>query len=77
MSTVRTPFLTCLCGARFDASRGNRCPACGEFVHANPNYLRVGTESTHACDARCQTATGPTCHCECRGQNHGVAAGAH
>ena len=30
--------------------------------------------SKHKCDARCQSAKGGNCECECGGKNHGIAA---
>lgn len=30
--------------------------------------------SMHKCDARCQSAKGHKCECECGGKNHGAAA---
>lgn len=32
---------------------------------------KVENPSRHKCNARCQSATGPNCECECGGKNHG------
>jgi len=32
-----------------------------------------GTVTDHACNAKCEAATGPNCECSCGGANHGKA----
>lgn len=32
-----------------------------------------GRAGKQKCGARCQSATGPSCECQCKGENHGAA----
>jgi hypothetical protein len=53
------------------------CPTCQTETHWATHgiglkkidgYLNEGKK----CDARCTSATGPTCECQCAGENHGA-----
>ena len=49
--------------------------ACGGKVQAmgvvhGPRYRK--TEECTACDERCTNAVGPSCNCQCGGENHGT-----
>lgn len=43
------------------------CACGGQCVSARIK----GIVSEHVCDARCSSATGPNCECQCGGRNHG------
>ena len=46
-----------------------QCP-CGAY---RTNRARVlGKVTGHVCGARCTSARGATCDCECGGENHGI-----
>jgi hypothetical protein len=47
-----------------------RCPDHGVY---KLSYLKGHLAPDHKCDARCTTATGPSCDCSCGGANHGAA----
>lgn len=55
-------------------SRYGVCPSCGE--QAVKGTTVRGTYSDKECDARCESATGPSCECRCKGENHGAGHGA-
>ena len=51
--------------------------AADDLEHTTPltitrgiNY-KIDAPSLHKCNAKCQSATGPSCECECGGKNHG------
>jgi hypothetical protein len=44
--------------------------ACGHSVHLK--VLRGTRNADKRCDARCMSATGPSCECACGGANHGA-----
>lgn len=54
------------------------CGACGGDVEylgpVNKHYLIFQTEIRCACDGRCTGAIGPSCDCQCGGENHGTGA---
>lgn len=47
--------------------------ACGRSIWAP--MVRGKYSAEIACNARCQSATGHNCECQCRGKNHGAAHG--
>lgn len=68
--------------ARFPGVKGVRyCPSTMWIAHTmtGPNVIMPVTKiiyykknpSLHKCDARCQSAKGPNCECQCGGQFHG------
>lgn len=48
-------------------------PRCSEHPRLVLRWRRIqGTHNPHkGCNARCEGATGPSCECECGGENHG------
>lgn len=51
------------------------CNACGgevEYMGRVHGASLVRTEYQCACDGRCTGATGPSCDCQCGGENHGT-----
>lgn len=66
----------------WDKNRGNilvaECGACGgrmEYLGAttwNAGTVRRIESWQCACDGRCTSATGPSCDCQCGGENHGT-----
>lgn len=55
--------------------RGSKCGACGGCVSemGQVSGCRITrTEMQCACDARCTGASGPSCDCSCKGENHGT-----
>lgn len=54
------------------------CGACGGDVEymgpVNKHHQISHTETQPACDGRCTGAIGPSCDCQCGGENHGTGA---
>lgn len=67
---------------KFPGVKGRRCDSFSKWVGFNGGEMMPVTRtiffkanpSLHKCDARCQSATGNTCECACRGQFHGAQA---
>ena len=66
-------------GAPYDSARpfilngvnvAARCPEHGVY---RLQLVKGRLAPDHKCDARCTTATGPSCDCSCGGENHGMA----
>jgi len=54
-----------------DVNNGLRCPLCDSYL---PKSTRVNGHYSEkrVCNARCLTATGGDCECQCSGKNHGA-----
>ena len=54
------------------------CGACGGEIEylgpVNKHHMIFQTETRCACDGRCTGAIGPSCDCQCGGENHGTGA---
>jgi hypothetical protein len=46
------------------------CPECQSLRRVKVSRV-AGLDSSKECNARCTGATGPSCECKCRGENHG------
>ena len=44
---------------------------CGDHWSSLRSVVEGTKRSKHECGTRCTSATGPSCDCRCRGQNHG------
>lgn len=56
-----------------DANLSAACACGGKLTHIGRvrRHRVVRVEDHPACDARCTNATGPSCDCQCGGENHG------
>ena len=64
------------CGAMLSSWRAGNFGADGIFARSSWRLLRWRDrgDGGHKCNPRCQSATGPSCECQCRGENHGRTA---
>lgn len=59
---------TVICRETIWRSGSNVKCQCGQVVKLRAIF---GNTSSKRCDARCTSATGPNCDCQCGGKNHG------
>jgi hypothetical protein len=64
---------------RYDLPRsvlGSRqCEGCGEWNRFTFKVVQGYFRESVACGAKCRNAIGPSCECQCSGENHGMGHG--
>ena len=64
---IITPGVSDHYGRRYIA-----CPDCGASIRLQGIRLPHPDYRTKKCDGRCMGAVGPSCDCQCGGENHGA-----